>query len=420
MKHRLAPLLAAPLFAIAATASSAEIDVMTQNQYVGMDLIGLVAPGGSFDAKVIAALQDRADSKPAERARALAALIRKRNPEFVNVQEMYRFTCTELPVFVADGKGCDNPMIAGAFTDQLEDTLAALDGDYVAAATVVNIDLPDGLTLPDGSPLPLPGPLPGVPVQFDDMTIWLRVMDRDVILARKDVPTSPVQYGAICPLPSGEGCNYQFVASAVLAVTVPGVGPVPVLIKFQRGFVGVDATVKGVPHRLVNTHLETRLEGYGEPGRYFQSAQAAELLQFTLVYMPPEPGRKLLVTGDMNSDPRDETFPTLLPGYPPIVAVPPYKQFAELAGFTDVWMRRPGAMTGQGAPLVGFSCCQAEDLLNRKSDLYERVDLIFSLESNIKVQDARLLGEVAADKTMPKGLGLWPSDHASVAARIQY
>jgi endonuclease/exonuclease/phosphatase family metal-dependent hydrolase len=234
------------------------------------------------------------------------------------------------------------------------------------------------------------------------------------------VPTSPVPYNAICPLPAADGCNYQTVASAVLAVNVPGVGPVPVLVKFQRGFVGVDATVKGMPYRFVNTHLETRLEGYGEPGRYYQSAQAAELLQFMLVYMPPDPGRRLLLLGDMNSDPRDEVFPSLPPGYPAILAVPPYKQFTDIASLTDVWTKRPGAMTGKGAPLVGFSCCQAEDLLNRKSEHYERVDLIFSLVPPRKVQDARLLGESISDKTPPVGTGLWPSDHASVAAKISY
>jgi endonuclease/exonuclease/phosphatase family metal-dependent hydrolase len=170
----------------------------------------------------------------------------------------------------------------------------------------------------------------------------------------------------------------------------------------------------------VNTHLETRLEEFGEPGRYFQSAQAAELLQFMLVYLPPEPGRKLLLVGDMNSDPRDEVFPSVPPGLPAIVAVPPYQQFTALASFTDIWTKRPGAMTGKGAPLVGFSCCQAEDLLNRKSELYERVDLIFSLAPPRKVQDARLLGESVSDKTPPPGRGLWPSDHASVAARLQY
>jgi hypothetical protein len=36
------------------------------------------------------------------------------------------------------------------------------------------------------------------------------------------------------------------------------------------------------------------------------------------------------------------------------------------------------------------------------------------------VRDARLLGESIGDKTTPKGQGLWPSDHASVAATLEY
>ena len=410
------PLLAATALAIAGAASSADVEVMTQNQYVGTDLIALVTEP-DFNTAVVDALKNRAESLPAQRAKALAALIAKRRPALVGLQEVYGFTCLEFPA-VADGKGCDNPTIAGAFTDQLADTLAALGDDYVEAATVVDLDLPDGLTLPDGSPLPIA--LPGIPITVDGMQIFLRVIDRDVILARKGIPYEKVPYNAICPLPAADGCNFQFVASADLTVNVPNVGPVPVLVKFQRGFVGVDATVDTVPYRFVNTHLETRLEAFGEPGRYFQSAQAAELLQFMLVYLPPEPGRKLLLVGDMNSDPRDEVFPTVLPGYPPIVAVPPYQQYTALASFTDVWTKRPGAMTGKGAPLVGFSCCQAGDLLNQKSDLYERVDLIFSLAPPKKVQEARLLGESISDKTPPVGTGLWPSDHASVGARLQY
>jgi len=81
---------------------------------------------------------------------------------------------------------------------------------------------------------------------------------------------------------------------------------------------------------------------------------------------------------------------------------------------------RPGAATGRGAPLVGMSCCQDEDLGNHRSTLYERVDLIFSLAVPGKVLNARLLGESVADKTWPPGLGVWPSDHASVAARLRY
>jgi hypothetical protein len=36
------------------------------------------------------------------------------------------------------------------------------------------------------------------------------------------------------------------------------------------------------------------------------------------------------------------------------------------------------------------------------------------------VQDARLLGESISDKTMPRVIGVWPSDHASVAAKLTF
>jgi hypothetical protein len=67
-----------------------------------------------------------------------------------------------------------------------------------------------------------------------------------------------------------------------------------------------------------------------------------------------------------------------------------------------------------------MSCCQDEDLGNHKSKLYERVDLIWSFAPPGKVLDARLLGEAVADKTWPPGLGVWPSDHASVAATLRF
>ena len=57
MKSRLAPLFAASLFAIAGTASSAEIDVMAQNQYLGTDLTPVItSPPELISERVIAAL----------------------------------------------------------------------------------------------------------------------------------------------------------------------------------------------------------------------------------------------------------------------------------------------------------------------------------------------------------------------------
>jgi hypothetical protein len=151
----------------------------------------------------------------------------------------------------------------------------------------------------------------------------------------------------------------------------------------------------------VNTHLEN---GYvdGFPG-VIQSAQAFQILQAT-AGTPTE--RKLIIVGDMNSDPSDAVDP--------ISPIPytPYMLFAG-GGFFDVWLYRPGEV-------LGLTCCQAEDLLNRRSLLTRRIDLILTREEPRTVKDARLIGEVAADRLGPPGRSLWPTDHTSVAAGIRF
>lgn len=419
------------LLGIAVTASAADVEVMTQNQYVGTDLIGLVE-SDDFNAAVVDALKTRADSMPAERVKALAALIMKRNPALVGLQEVYEFACTDGND--ADQLGCEDPEIAGAFTNQLDDTLAALGGKYKRAADVVNLNLPKSLPLPP----PLP---PGIPIIYKGQPIYVAVVDRDVILARSDVQTQPIPFDTlgndVCYRKSEEGCNYEAAASAEL--TIMGF---PFDVRFERGFVGVDALVNGEAYRFVTTHLETRLESLAPLYWFNEAFQYAQAKQLTLgldemASLPAlGPSPRTIVVGDFNSDPRDTVLPVppiatpegplqvvlaVITGLPPPVTeiVPPYRVLTD-ANFTDVWTLRPGTATGKGAPLVGFSCCQYADLSNHKSDLYERVDLIFSGVAPRKVMNARLLGEVVADKTPPPGLGLWPSDHASVAAGLQY
>jgi endonuclease/exonuclease/phosphatase family metal-dependent hydrolase len=416
MKRIALTLLSTSMLGATGLAAAADIGVMTQNQYVGTDLIGLVA-SPDFNSAVVDALRTRAASLPTERAGALAALIDRRGPALVGLQEVYRFTCYEQVPAPDDGKGCDDQSIAGAFTDQLDDTLSALGGRYVAAAHVVNLDLPSDLELP-----PTLDALPGIPVIMPDGTVILvGVVDRDVILARTDVAFDVIDFTqlqayapGVCAFESADGCKYQVVASADITLPIP-FPPYALTrtVRFERGFVGVDATVGGVPYRFINTHLETRLESFGPLGRYYQTAQATELYGTLQVLEAVNPRGRTLVVGDFNSDARDvEEVPGL---------TPPYQIFAgEQGAFTDVWTLRPGAATGRGAPLVGMSCCQDEDLGNHRSTLYERVDLIFSLAVPGKVLNARLLGESVADKTWPPGLGVWPSDHASVAARLRY
>lgn len=386
-----------------AQAQAADVEVMTQNQYVGTDLIALVTEP-DFNGAVVDALRTRAATLPADRMAALARLIRLRGPALVGLQEVYSFGCID--AVVRPGRGCQNPEIAGAFIDQLDTTVAALDGRYREVATVVNIDLPARL------PAPL-NALPGIPIAYDGGVIYVSVADRDVILARADVDATPVPFASmgLCT-PSGDGCNYQAAASANLSIPPY---PVPVEVRFERGYAAADATVDGEPYRFVVTHLETRLEGMGPAARSYQSAQAYELVQVLAVAQAYAPGGTRILVGDFNSDPRDTAYP-VPPGYPAYLGLPPYAQLAS-AGYVDAWTQRPGA--GRSGTLAGLTCCQWEDLSNRRSDYYERIDLVWS-SATPRVAEAHVLGESVGDKTLPKGQGFWPSDHATVGIRLRY
>ena len=85
---------------------------------------------------------------------------------------------------------------------------------------------------------------------------------------------------------------------------------------------------------------------------------------------------------------------------------PTYMDFMA-AGYDDAWT--------QIFPLVpGLTCCQAQLDNNPVSELYQRIDLILT-RGNIEVQNIALFG--AAPSTKTPG-GLWPSDHAGVAAQL--
>jgi hypothetical protein len=168
--------------------------------------------------------------------------------------------------------------------------------------------------------------------------------------------------------------------------------------------------VRGQGYRVFSTHLEQRLLAPSQPQtRLLQVLQAGELMQAVMQTLPAN--RKVLVVGDFNSDPAD---PVIVYGDPaaPSYAPTPYMVFAGNGLFTDTWLLR-------APPGVGYSCCQAGDLTHARSALYERIDLIFSMTPPSRVVDMRLIGATVGDKTRPNGNGgLWPSDHASLAARL--
>jgi endonuclease/exonuclease/phosphatase family metal-dependent hydrolase len=195
----------------------------------------------------------------------------------------------------------------------------------------------------------------------------IRFTDREVILARADVKTADLKLSNI-----GAG---HFAANVV----VNGIaGPIVV----TRGWASVDAKIRGRTFRFISTHLMTP----DFPG--VQLAQAEELLQG-----PAHTELPVVLVGDFNSSADGSGTAT----YGKLLA----------DGFVDAWsVARPGD--------PGFTCCQSENLRNAVSTFDGRIDLVL-FRGDFEVDDVNVVGEEPADRTPS---GLWPSDHAGVAATL--
>lgn len=382
----------------AIAAGNSQIRVMTQNQYLGADLTPIIAAGtpGEFNAAVIAALGEVAANNYPERVQALAATIAERSPHLVGLQEMSAFGCTSVSSTIPDPCGLFGP----AFNDHVVATVAALQGmgaDYAAVATVKNLSLD----------FVFPGPTsafdePGIPVFLDAdplPDIFVTVIDRDVILARGDVAATPVSF--VCMKPSIDGCNYDNVAETSVAGE---------RINIERGFVAVDAIIKGDAFRFVNTHLEVRFPDPDDPlSMGLQALQSTELL-LALTLNPEPPASRVVLVGDFNSDPGDAPPAPFLTPYMQIVSGNAIDGTPVSMPYSDTWLLRR-----QDKP--GLTCCEDGDLLNASSAHTRRVDIIFSKSAPDKVNASRVLNTSAEDKTPS---GLWPSDHATVDAMLKF
>ncbi len=373
-----------------ATKGNNEIKVITQNQYLGADLAPLLsASQDQFNDVLVDVLQKVAANRFHDRVQRQASQIVREHPHVVALQEAWRLDCQDLE-FPAAGQGCKNPKIAEAFVDFVQETLLALKAKglrYKVVASVRNLDV---------SAIKFSGLPAGIPFFIDNSLALLNTIDRDVILVRDDISARPVDFTNICPdRISLNGCNYQRVVKA----PIPG-GP-PDGLAIERGFVAADVKVHDKHYRIVNTHLELREPVPGDPRtRAFQAAQAQELIQ-TLQDTTPE-HESLLVLGDMNSSSVDTEIQGI---------TPPYWQFVD-AGYTDAWTLRRHVTPG-------YTCCQAEDLQNKRSELFERIDYIFS-KQEAWGHNISLVGVRQGDKTLPPLARLWPSDHAGLVGELRF
>jgi hypothetical protein len=198
--------------------------------------------------------------------------------------------------------------------------------------------------------------------------LCVQVVDHIAILARTDLDPSKFQWS--------NPQSAQYVSTLVFTTPTGAMLPLP------RAWVSVDATSHGRPFRFIGTHLESV-----DPR--IREQQGAELRNG-----PANTSWPVVVAMDSNAQaappPQDPT----------------YIDFA-LAGYTDVWSE-----IFPGVP--GLTCCQAELDNNTVSQLYQRIDLILTL-GPIEAQNIALFGADPSSRTRD---GLWPSDHAGVAAQL--
>jgi len=240
---------------------------------------------------------------------------------------------------------------------ELQDALTAQGAHYKVAVQARQYAFPPtpGLILSSGTPL------------------CVQLTNNIAILARTDL--DPSQFSWTNP----DSAQY---AATLFFPTPVGVVPLP------RAWASVDGISHGQSFRFITTHLEsvdTTL--FGLPS--IREAQGAELRSG-----PAGTTLPVIIAMDSNSQaaplPQDAT----------------YIDFT-LAGYNDVWAQLEPAV-------LGLTCCQAEADNNPVSQLYQRIDLILTL-GPIGAQNISLYGATPASKIAD---GLWPSDHAGVAAQL--
>jgi endonuclease/exonuclease/phosphatase family metal-dependent hydrolase len=331
-----------------------DLTVMTQNLYLGSSLAPALEAQTAEEfiaavAQIYATVQYT--NFPA-RAGAIGDEIQAKQPDLIGLQEVTKWTTGGL-----------SPPPGYDFLAILQSDLEARGLHYTAAAVAHNANI---------GPAPLVAA--GCPVLEEPpyFTCSVTLEDRDVILVNDETP------GLTWGNPqSGHYATQQKVPSPVGELS------------FDRGWARIDARLRGLPFRFVDTHLET------EESPLVQEAQAAEFLA------GPGRGGTIVATGDFNSAADGSTTGT-------------YAQLTAPGRFRDSW--------DEGQLGAGWSCCQESNavpllapgqLNNPVSTLATRIDLILSRgAARSHGDEAELVGDAPFQGAPP----FWPSDHAGVVS----
>jgi endonuclease/exonuclease/phosphatase family metal-dependent hydrolase len=374
----------------------AQIKVMSYNLYVGADIFRVFAP---YPCGVPQAVNDihniiQQTDFP-ERAEAIADQVMAHEPHVIGLQEVSLLR-TQFP---GNSLAPDNSGIVflGDFpTDpRFAFKTDAQDVQYDYLQILLDALEARGLhymAVEDASPTNADVEFPAIEFEadcsFTAPPTDVRLTDRDVILVRSDLA---VEY----PVKAAFSVNLPIALDTYL-----GPFPATYVAEFTRSWGKIDVTVKDQSYRVVNTHLEVGnyFTDETDPLNQIQGAQAFELGMIAASLEAP-----VIVMGDMNSSPAS-------PDPDPRPAYDVLSQFPLL----DLWTVRHD-MSDE----YGFTFGQNELVNNEESLMFERIDYVLGNFDGFETDKVKVkvVGDEPYDKTPS---GLWPSDHAGVAAKISF
>jgi len=324
-----------------------ELRVMTRNMYLGTDFDDIFAAQTpeQLVAEVAEAYAEVEASKPAERIAGIADEIQAASPTLVGLQEAALWR-VGAPFDPAPAE-----TVTYDFLQLLLDELAVRGLNYNAVKIQTNFD----------AEVPA---VYGPTLAFD-----VRFTDRIVVLARTDLRTS--QFNIRDIQAQQFTTNFTFSSPTLGTLTIP------------RGWISVDAKMRGKNYRFVNTHLESF-------SPIINLAQARELLQTA-----GDTNLPLVFAGDFNSDAEinDAAYRRLIN-----------------AGFTDVWKQtHPPRQRG-------FTWALFLTDPYTYTTPFQRLDLIL-IRGQIDALDSDVVGENPLTDRTPSGL--MRSDHAGVTASLK-
>jgi hypothetical protein len=361
LEDRTVPAFLSPVDHVAgppADQAARAVTVMTRNLYVGADLFPLTGAISTGDPSAIieavsAVWAGVLSTNFPERAEALADEIARAQPLLVGLQEVSLFRTGAPDSFFGNPTRAEHVEL-----DYLEILLRELNERglrYAPVAVTQNVDA-------ELTGFVAPGVLRDI-----------RLTDRDVILARTDLPASQLRLSNI------QAANF----ATNLTVPVGGTGQ---FFTNLCGWGAVDVKVRGKTFRFINTHLQ--VESPNPVANAIQVAQARELLTG-----PASTPLPVILVGDFNSraDGTGTATYSVLRG----------------AGFDDVWSQtHPDEL--------GNTFGHDADLRNTTVNFTQRIDLVL-YRGDPRPFDADVVGDELPDRTPSR---LWPSDHGGVVATL--